>query len=96
MERRAVEIKGPEGAIDQWHMECPTCPKWKHEDALEIPRTHCVGGIITSMQGAIPLRWCAYAYQGTNFDTPDGPHIQCKMDTPNMGIQGPPKTVPLE
>lgn len=80
MKRRLLEIQSDGGTVDAWHFDCPTCPKWSHQDALKVAREQCVAGIITNVQGAVPLKWCDLANKNTNFDTPDGPHIECMFD----------------
>lgn len=56
--RRTVELHEGEAGI--FGIDCSTCPLKVHTDALGQKAPDCVHGIITNMQGAIPMGTCKY------------------------------------
>ena len=43
-----------------WHMICEECPLLPHLKALKKEARYCQGGIITNVQGPVPLTICEY------------------------------------
>jgi hypothetical protein len=56
--RRTVVLS--EGDAGIFSIECQECPLKLHTDALGQKAPSCVHGIITNMQGAIPLGTCKH------------------------------------
>lgn len=55
---RTVELH--EGDAGIFGITCSTCPLKVHTDALGQKPPTCINGIITNMQGAVPLGTCKH------------------------------------
>ena len=53
-------VKFTEGIAGIWDLSCSTCPLLAHTEALgEKPRA-CVHGIVTNIQGPVPMGTCKH------------------------------------
>lgn len=84
--RRAVRIDIDKDSYGQpWSVRCDTCPMKPHTDALGQAAPICASGLITNLQGAVPVNMCKrYAKESIRND--DGAlTVECSH-TPNSVI----------
>ena len=58
--------------IGAWHIESDDCPL-----DFEGMRPQCVVGIVTNMQGPVPLNFCKHCNKDGNFDGLAGCQVEC-------------------
>lgn len=57
--RRAVRIDiDPNAYGEPWAVFCDECPKKPHADALGLAAPKCAAGLMTNIQGAVPVHQC--------------------------------------
>ena len=59
--RRTVRIDMDRKAFgDPWSVLCDTCPMKPHTDALGQKAPICTAGMMTNLQGAVPVHLCKH------------------------------------
>jgi len=47
-------------SLGVFNISCPDCPLNVHADALGVKRKDCVAGMVTNMQGHVPIHQCEH------------------------------------
>ena len=54
-----------------FNIHCPTCPLHVHSDALGTKRANCVAGMVTNMQGHMPIHHCPHYVKNSLENEPE-------------------------
>jgi hypothetical protein len=86
--RRSVRIDMDKDAYGQpWAIRCDGCPMKPHTDALGQAAPICASGLMTNLQGAVPVHMCKhYAKESIRNDN-GALTVECGR-TPNSGGEG--------
>jgi hypothetical protein len=77
MIQRKAEFKELSKDIDAWALQSPECPLKEALDTLGQKPRSCIMGVVTNVQGAVPLTKCEF-YGGDKTLTKDPMTIGCK------------------
>lgn len=61
----------------KWILDCPSCPLKSHLEVLKMAPRSCSVGLMTNLQGAIPISTCEYMEKDSLADEEKGLHIVC-------------------
>jgi hypothetical protein len=68
-------------SLGVFNIHCPTCPLHVHSDALGSKRQDCIAGMVTNMQGHIPIHTCKHYAKDSLANEPEKKlSIQCQME----------------
>lgn len=76
MTRREVQV---EADLIGFSITCPTCPLLPHLEALGQKPRSCVAGLITNVQGAVPLNSCEF-YTKDSISSEKPATLECARD----------------
>lgn len=76
----------PKSLTQSWAIKCATCPLKPHTNALGLPTQACASGVMTHVQGAVPLNMCKhYVRESVKFE---GDAVTARCLRADDGVQG--------
>lgn len=75
--KRNVEMVMENKEIGAWSIKCKDCPLLPHLKALKQKEKCCVAGLITNVQGPVPLARCEH-FGGDDTLKDDPLSLECK------------------